>query len=436
MVIQSIQTALMLFLSVLYAVLILLLLIPRKRSGVRLRPDATTYAPPLSILIPAYNEGKNIGPTLQSLLKAAYPNEKEIIVIDDGSRDRTVAIVEEFQRRGPNIRLIQTNRLGKARVLNAALKQATHEALIVLDADTTVAPEALLAIVQPLSSPEVAAVAANVRAIPTRKFLTWFQELEYTLSSAWRAAQHTLKTVSVVPQFFAAKKSALEKIGGIPAETATEDFDVCLELTRAGYRIAMEEEAVGFTAVPETISGLFRQRTRWARGTLQVIAKHRGLFLKKDFLPLWLFVLPVVLYWYLHALLYLPTTFYKIGHDYWFYFLHKGQFFSFEVIKYFLGWFTLFGVGRMIFQIITGWLTPTFFYGVVLLVCTLSYSLTFLSVFRFSGGISKRQALAIFCFFPYCLLTLSAIFYGLFRECASLGRAKIIESRVRWEKSL
>ncbi|MDO8462561.1 MAG: glycosyltransferase, partial [Deltaproteobacteria bacterium] len=410
--IQTIQSCLMLFLCGLYTALLILLMIPRRG-----REKSSTVYPPLSILIPAYNEAKNIRETLESLQAASYPAPREIILVDDGSQDRTVEVAKTVT--GISLQIIQTERLGKARALNVALQKATHEIIIVLDADTTLAPTALLEIVVPFENQKVAAVAANVRAVVTKKILTWFQELEYALFSAWRVAQNKINAVCVVPQFCALRKSALEKIGGIPADTATEDFDVCFELTRAGYQVVMEEKALAFTKVPETISGLFRQRVRWARGILQVVSKHRVLFFSRRFFPLGAIAMPTLVYWYFHAALYLPTTLYQIGHDYWFYFIHKDQWFSAEVLQFIFGWMTLYGVSRLAFQVGVGFLTMTPSVLLIFVVCSLSYGLTFVALYRFGGKRSFSQAVAIFCFFPYCLFALAALCYGLFSEIRS-----------------
>ena len=240
---------------------------------------AAPYAPPVSVVIAAYSEEKVIAGTLAALLHSDYAGEMEILVVDDGSADRTAEEIEAVSRRDPRVRLIRQQNLGKARALRAGLAAARHEIVVTLDADTQFQPDTVRHLVAPLADPAVGAVSGHAKVGNRRTFLARCQDLEYTCGfNLDRRAYHHLNCITVVPGAVSALRlSAVQAAGGISTDTLAEDTDLTLTLHRLGYRIAYAPEAVAWTEAPEHFGALAKQRFRWAFGTLQCLWKHRDL---------------------------------------------------------------------------------------------------------------------------------------------------------------
>jgi len=264
---------------------------------------ASVFQPPISIVIAAYNEEKVIARTLENLLHTDYTGAMEIIVIDDGSTDRTAQMVAEIADRDKRILLLRQNNLGKARALRAGFHHAAREIVVTLDADTIFQPETISRLVQPMADEAIGAVSGHVKVGNQQTLVARFQDLEYTCGfNLDRRAYQQLDCITVVPGAASAwRRSAVTAAGGISSDTLAEDTDLTLCLHRAGYRIAYAPEAVAWTEAPESFSALARQRFRWAFGTLQCLWKHRDLVGNPRYRALGWFSLPSI--WFFQILL-------------------------------------------------------------------------------------------------------------------------------------
>jgi cellulose synthase/poly-beta-1,6-N-acetylglucosamine synthase-like glycosyltransferase/peptidoglycan/xylan/chitin deacetylase (PgdA/CDA1 family) len=233
---------------------------------------------PVSVVIPAHNEERVIAKTLDALL-ALRDAPMEVIVVDDGSTDATGDIAAAF-----GVTVLRQPRGGKATALNLGLRRATGDVVVVLDADTVVAPGFLRAMLPHFADPAVGAVAGNVKVGNRRKLLGHLQAIEYIVSlNLDRRAQASLDVVTVVPGAAGAfRRRALIDVGGYPTDTLVEDMDLTVTLLRAGWRIPYEPRAHARTEAPERAGDVLRQRRRWAFGTLQVVAKHAGCLFDPD----------------------------------------------------------------------------------------------------------------------------------------------------------
>jgi cellulose synthase/poly-beta-1,6-N-acetylglucosamine synthase-like glycosyltransferase/spore germination protein YaaH/peptidoglycan/xylan/chitin deacetylase (PgdA/CDA1 family) len=245
----------------------------------KLRPrpeDHPEYKPRVSVLIPAYNEESVIADTVRSALASDYP-KLEVIVVDDGSIDRTAEIVREDFGRDPRVRLLLQPNRGKPSALNNGLSEATGEIVVSIDADTIVDPQAICLLIRHFANPNVGAVAGNVKVINRNRWLTRWQALEYiTSQNLEKRAFDLLNCIPVVPGAVGAwRADLLRSNGGFSGDTVAEDTDLTLTIRRQGWKILYDEEAIGRTEVPETVDTLVRQRFRWTFGTLQAIWKHR-----------------------------------------------------------------------------------------------------------------------------------------------------------------
>ena len=262
----------------------------RLRSHVYGTPrQITAYRPRVVVLIPAYNEEKVIERTIQGALDSDYPNLR-VIVIDDGSKDRTLEIARRAfaaEEAAGRVLILTKPNGGKAEALNFGLEHIGNAELFVgIDADTIIAPDAIARLVPHFLNPKVAAVAGNAKVGNRVNLWTRWQALEYITSQNFeRRALNTMGAVSVVPGAIGAwRAEAVREAGGYHMDTVAEDADLTMALLRNGYRVEYEDLALAFTEAPTTASALMRQRFRWSFGILQAVFKHRGVFARKGVL--------------------------------------------------------------------------------------------------------------------------------------------------------
>jgi peptidoglycan-N-acetylglucosamine deacetylase len=251
--------------------------------------EVASYKPKVAVLIPAYNEEKVIERTVRAALNSNYPNLR-VIVIDDGSRDRTLEVAREaFVREEASGRVLILTKpnSGKADALNYGIEHLGDAELFVgIDADTVIAPDAISRLVPHFINPKVGAIAGNAKVGNRVNLWTRWQALEYITSQNFeRRALDVLGAVSVVPGALGAwRVSAVLAAGGYHTDTVAEDADLTMALLRMGYRVEYEDMAVAYTEAPTNANGLMRQRFRWSFGILQSVYKHRSVFARKGVL--------------------------------------------------------------------------------------------------------------------------------------------------------
>ena len=256
---------------------------------------ATEVAPRVSVLIPAYNEEKVIASSIRRILHSRHA-DLEVVVVDDGSTDDTAAVVASEFADEPRVKLIRIPNGGKANAVNTALRASHGEVVVALDADTQFEPHTIARLVRWFADPSVGAVAGNAKVGNRVNLITLWQALEYiTAQNLERRALAALGTITVVPGAVGAwRRAALEALGGFPGDTLAEDQDLTLAVQMAGYRALFDSTAVAWTEAPDTVSGLARQRFRWAFGTLQCLWKYRSATFNPRFGALGLVALPQV----------------------------------------------------------------------------------------------------------------------------------------------
>ena len=251
----------------------LLALAEKFRSAAPEHPD---YQPSATVLIPAYNEESVIVHTVRAALASGYPR-LEVLVVDDGSTDRTAALVRQNFGADPRVRLLTQENHGKPAALNHGLAVASGEIIVSIDADTIVDKEAIPRLVWHFADPNVGAVAGNIKVINRNSWITRWQALEYiTSQNLEKRAFDLLNCIPVVPGAAGAwRAELLRENGGFSGDTVAEDTDLTLTIRRNGWKILYDEDAIGRTEVPDTVEALIRQRFRWTFGTLQAVWKHR-----------------------------------------------------------------------------------------------------------------------------------------------------------------
>ena len=246
----------------------------------KLRPDHARLASPIpavTVLIPAFNEESVIVQTVNSVLLSDLKDIR-VIVVDDGSADRTFELLQSNFGNNPAVQIIHQSNHGKAAALNNALAHSTTDIVVTIDADTEIEPDAIAKLLRHFSDSTVGAVAGNVKVGNRSRWLTRWQALEYVTSQNMeKRAFDLLNCITVVPGALGAwRKKAIEDSGGITADTVAEDADLTIAIRRHGWRILYDEEAVAWTEAPESPGMLIRQRFRWTFGTLQSFWKHSG----------------------------------------------------------------------------------------------------------------------------------------------------------------
>jgi len=368
------------------------------------KPDRryrTKSLPNVSIIIPAHNEERFIGETIHSLLNSKYPEKSEIIVVNDGSTDRTGEIVKKITKTNPKVRLLDTGHQGKANAINIGVKHAKYDTIITLDADSTLTDGSLEELVKPLSEKNIAATSGIIRGKVSKNPLSWFQDLDYIVSSGWRYVSNKINATAILPGFTAFKKKIFLAIGGFSSDTLTEDFDIALRIKKKGYDVVTTKASM-ITKTPSTLKQLFAQRFRWGRGTIQVAKKHSDVFFSKPFGTLGYYSMPIQIYWYLLPIFYLPSIIYWMFSEYNKYY-SSYSIFSSEAITYFFKWFTSYGPFDLIYNVLIGAYQYNFIFILTITSFVLSFSYLMLLMFKFSN-LSWKHVLAYFFLFPYNLI--------------------------------
>jgi len=263
----------------------------------------TGFAPPVSVLIAAFNEEKVIAATLRAVLANDHPGAIEVLVVDDGSRDGTALAVEKIAQTDARVRLVRQPNRGKAVALQRGLSLVRHELVVFLDADTHLQSDTVRLLVRPLHEESVVAVSGHAKVGNLRSFIARCQALEYTCGfNLDRRAYDRWNCITVVPGAISAlRRSAIEGAGGLSLDTLAEDTDLTLALHKGKARIVYTPDAIAWTEAPETLRTLARQRFRWAYGTLQCLWKHRDKVFNWRYRALGWFSLPSV--WFFQILL-------------------------------------------------------------------------------------------------------------------------------------
>jgi cellulose synthase/poly-beta-1,6-N-acetylglucosamine synthase-like glycosyltransferase len=297
----------------------------------------SNYAPPVSVIVPAYNEEATIAESVRSFLALRYPLH-EVIVVDDGSTDGTLEVlVREFElhesdqpirkqletaeifaiHTSPSERLIVVEKAngGKADALNAGICVARYPFVCCIDADIILEEDALLRVARPMiESSEVAAVGGIVRVAngcevdsgrvvevrTPKQAIPAFQIVEYLRAFlAARTGWSVLNCLLIISGAFGMfRRQDLIASGGYARDTVGEDMELVTRMHRtlaeAGrkYKITFVPDPVAWTEVPATLRVLRRQRDRWHRGLIDTLLRHRKMLLNPRCGPVGLLAMP------------------------------------------------------------------------------------------------------------------------------------------------
>lgn len=242
------------------------------RDELKPKTSKLKHIPSISILIPAYNEADVIAHTLKSLLEVDYP-KKEIIVVDDGSTDKTYEIAKQFK----GVKVFRKENGGKASALNFGVKRCTGELIMTLDADSFPEKDALKKMVPYFSDPTVMAVNPYLKVWNPQNLLEKIQSLEYPISTFVKKLLEFLYALCMVPGAPLIRAEFLRE-HKYDEGNLTEDFEMGLQIKANGYQIAQALDAVVYTKVPNTLKKLMKQRVRWDCGLMYNLKKYKFMF--------------------------------------------------------------------------------------------------------------------------------------------------------------
>ncbi len=235
------------------------------------------FTPPVTVIVPAFNEELVIERCIGSLLESDYPNLR-IVIVDDGSTDQTYTRALTAFGSDDRVILLHQQNQGKWRAANHGLSVITTPYFIIADADSLFFPDTIGLLMQPFKEEKVGAVAGLVEVGNRENFITACQTLEYLVSQhIMRRAYEVFEGILVVPGAVGAwRTEAVMAADGFSGETITEDADLTVAVHRAGYRVRFQEQARAVTEAPATVRAFMRQRLRWTFGMFEVSWKHRG----------------------------------------------------------------------------------------------------------------------------------------------------------------
>ena len=293
-------TYLLLFISLYFEVFLLVTFLEQRKGSQKIASLSTILdkarLPHVAIIVPCFNEARTLGATLNSLLALTYPHEKlEILVVDDGSTDDTLAVTKSFVHDG-RLRVFHKENGGKHSAMNFALQKTSAQLIGCLDADSTVEPDALMALVPMFANAAVAAVTPGMHAQEPRTIFQHIQKVEYRLGLFNRFVFAALGSLFITPgpfSFFRA--SVVRELGSWRHGHSTEDMEMALRIQEAGYLIANAPNAIVHTATPTTLRDLFHQRVRWTYGWLRNAIDYRHMIGNTRYGNLGLVILPSAL---------------------------------------------------------------------------------------------------------------------------------------------
>jgi cellulose synthase/poly-beta-1,6-N-acetylglucosamine synthase-like glycosyltransferase len=262
------------------------------------RKEFFSYPKPLKeytidIVVPCYNEEKTIEKSVNALLESDYPGLKKIIVVDDCSTDSSFEIIKNLAKKNPKILAVRTPKnTGKASgSKNYGSKFATSELIGFIDSDSFPEKTAISKMVGFFNEEKIGAVTSLVLVSNSNNPIEKFQMIEYRIIAFTRKLLGFVDGIYVTPGALAIySRKVFEEIGKFDEKNMTEDIEITWNMVSRGYNIRMSSPAVVHTEVPDNLKAWFKQRVRWNVGGLQTINKYRSAFVKKGMLGS--FILP------------------------------------------------------------------------------------------------------------------------------------------------
>lgn len=281
---------------------------------VQVQTEFDSPLPTVAIVVPCFNEQQSLPATIHSLLALDYPKELlSILVIDDGSTDNTRAVAEGFAG-DSRVRVFHKENGGKHTAMNFALAHTDAALIGCLDADSVVAPDALMHIAPLFTNARIAAVTPGILVKRPTTMLQHMQNVEYRLSLFNRFILAALGSAFITPGPFSIFRARIvRELGGWRYAHSTEDMEMALRIQEAGYLIANAPRARVHTATPATLPLLYRQRVRWTYGWLRNAVDYRHMFGNLRYGNLGVIILPLAIVSIFTGIYFFVRILYSLG---------------------------------------------------------------------------------------------------------------------------
>lgn len=238
----------------------------------------------LSIVVPCYNEEKDIGGTIQTLVDSDYKGLKKIFVVDDRSTDNSFKIIKEYAKKYPSkvVALQTPKNTGRASgSKNYGVKFVKTELVGFTDADSYLQKDAIKKMVGFFDDEKTAAVTSSILVKKRNKFIERLQSIEYKIILFTRKLLGFVDAIYVTPGPLAIyRKKMFDEVGGFDESNLTEDIEITWNFVSLGYNVKMSLPAKVYTVAPDKWKGWFSQRLRWNVGGIQTINKYKKSFFK------------------------------------------------------------------------------------------------------------------------------------------------------------
>jgi len=253
----------------------------------------------VSIIIPLYrgNDPETIKKAIESSINLNYPN-KEVILAWNGPKNENYDVCLNYVKEGV-VKLVSTNKIGKAAGLNEGIKHVTGEYFCCLDADSFYTKDALLYMVGYFEEdPKVAGVASSIRVTSPKNWVQGMTWVEFAFAAYLRKVTSVINGLYVMPGPGSMyRTSVIRELGDFRDDNLAEDMEMTFRMQSKGYRIAGTIGGIVDVHVPNTLFSLFRERLRWYGGFFQNFWMYKYMFLNPKYGQLGMFVLPVSIAW-------------------------------------------------------------------------------------------------------------------------------------------
>lgn len=250
--------------------------------------------PTVTIIVPCWNEENTVSKTIHSLLSLDYPKNKlKIMIIDDGSTDKTWERIQKFKN-NPQVEVYTKTNGGKYTALNFGISKLSSDLVGCLDADSYVHKDALKHIIMQFENKEIMAVAPSVKLWQPKGPLQLLQKVEYGFGIFTRKMFYYMQAVYITPGPFSIfRTNVFKELGGYRHAHNTEDIEIALRMQKNNYKIAHAHNAMVYTVPPDTLRKLLKQRVRWSYGFIKNAEDYREMFFRRKYGNLGVFILPM-----------------------------------------------------------------------------------------------------------------------------------------------